>query len=59
MENSAVPLVVLYADRLEAVRDNELAAGRTISLEIFSSPGGRRFHFKDADGYAPAVWSNH
>ena len=51
------PLVVLYADRLEATRDSVLAAGGTISLEIFPFPGGRRFHFKDVDGYELAVWS--
>lgn len=27
------------------------------SREIFSFPGGRRFHFGDADGYELAVWS--
>ena len=51
------PLVVLYADQLEAARGSVLAAGGTISREIFSFPGGRRFHFKDADGYQLAVWS--
>jgi predicted enzyme related to lactoylglutathione lyase len=51
------PLVVLYADKLEAARDSVLAAGGAIKLEIFSFPGGRRFHFNDADGYELAVWS--
>ncbi len=51
------PLVVLYADKLEAARDSVLAAGGAIKLEIFSFPGGRRFHFQDADGYELAVWS--
>ena len=32
-------------------------AGGSICREIFSFPGGRRFHFKDADGYELAVWS--
>ena len=53
------PLVILYADNLEAARDSVLAAGGSISREIFAFPGGRRFHFKDADGYELAVWSNH
>jgi predicted enzyme related to lactoylglutathione lyase len=51
------PLVVLYANKLEAARDSVLAAGGRIKLEIFSFPGGRRFHFQDADGYELAVWS--
>ena len=51
------PLVILYADNLEAARDSVLAAGGSISREIFAFPGGRRFHFKDADGYEIAVWA--
>jgi len=52
------PLVILYANQLEAARGSVVAAGGTISREIFAFPGGRRFHFKDADGYELAVWSN-
>ncbi|HYW55461.1 MAG TPA: VOC family protein [Polaromonas sp.] len=51
------PLVVLLADHLEAARESVIAAGGNISTDIFSFPGGRRFHFKDADGYELAVWS--
>lgn len=51
------PLVILYANQLEAARDSVLAAGGAICQEIFSFPGGRRFHFKDTDGYELAVWS--
>lgn len=51
------PLVILYADHLEAARDSVIAAGGTICREIFAFPGGRRFHFKDVDGYELAVWS--
>jgi predicted enzyme related to lactoylglutathione lyase len=51
------PLVILYADQLEAARASVLAAGGSIRREIFSFPGGRRFHFTDADGYELAVWS--
>jgi predicted enzyme related to lactoylglutathione lyase len=52
------PLVILYADKLEAARDSVLAAGGSICREIFDFPGGRRFHFRDADGYELAVWSH-
>ena len=51
------PLVILHAKKLEAARDSVLAAGGRIKLEIFSFPGGRRFHFQDADGYELAAWS--
>lgn len=51
------PLVILYAAKLEAARDSVRAAGGSISREIYSFPGGRRFHFRDADGYELAVWS--
>lgn len=51
------PLVILYADQLEAARDSVLAAGGAIRQDIYSFPGGRRFHFNDTDGYELAVWS--
>jgi predicted enzyme related to lactoylglutathione lyase len=51
------PLVILYADKLEAARDSVRAAGGKITRDIFAFPGGRRFHFNDADGYELAVWS--
>ncbi|MDB5963979.1 MAG: putative glyoxalase/bleomycin resistance protein/dioxygenase superfamily protein [Polaromonas sp.] len=51
------PLVILYAHKLEAARDSVLGAGGTVSREIYPFPGGRRFHFNDADGYELAVWS--
>ncbi|MCA9296224.1 MAG: VOC family protein [Phycisphaerales bacterium] len=50
-------LVILYADDLEATRDNVSAAGGTICKPIFSFPGGRRFHFHDPHGNELAVWS--
>ena len=51
------PLVILYAEKLEAARESVLAAGGAICREIYPFPGGRRFHFKDADGYELAVWA--
>ena len=51
------PLVVLYADDLEAVQATVESAGGKISKSIFSFPGGRRFHFTEHDGYELAVWS--
>jgi uncharacterized protein len=51
------PLVILYAEELEAVKEKVVAAGGTIVVDIFSFPGGRRFHFADPDGNMLAVWS--
>jgi predicted enzyme related to lactoylglutathione lyase len=50
-------LVVLYASDLEGTAAKVKAAGATISKEIFSFPGGRRFHFMDPSGNELAVWS--
>ncbi|MEX0164259.1 VOC family protein [Pseudomonas brassicacearum] len=51
------PLIILYADDLEATQLRLKATGATISREVFAFPGGRRFHFIDPDGYELAVWS--
>lgn len=53
----AKPLVILYADDLEAMEERVRAAGGVISLPIFAFPGGRRFHFHDPSGNELAVWS--
>lgn len=50
-------LVILYSGDLEATQQKVKAAGGKIVKEIFSFPGGRRFHFSDPDGYELAVWS--
>jgi uncharacterized protein len=52
------PLIILYAQDLESTALRLKAAGATISREVFSFPGGRRFHFIDPDGYELAVWSD-
>ena len=51
------PLVVLYSNNLEESRESVIAAGGTISTDIFSFPGGRRFHFVDPSGNELAVWT--
>jgi hypothetical protein len=56
-EASATPLVILYADDLEAMLSKVTSAGGTISREIFAFPGGKRFHFRDPSGNELAVWS--
>jgi uncharacterized protein len=51
------PLVVIYAENLEAFVDKVKSSGGSIVKPIFSFPGGRRFHFTDPDGNELAVWS--
>jgi uncharacterized protein len=51
------PLVVLYAQDLEATRRKVIESGGTIRIETFEFPGGRRFHFADPNGNELAVWS--
>ncbi len=50
-------LIVLYHTDLEALEPEIVKAGGTINKQIFSFPGGRRFHFKDPSGNELAVWS--
>lgn len=50
-------LIVLYSEDLKATLEKVRYAGCTISKEIFSFPGGRRFHFIEPGGNEIAVWS--
>ena len=50
-------LVIVYVDDLEKTRASVLGSGGTMLKEIFSFPGGRRFHFADPNGNELAVWS--
>jgi uncharacterized protein len=52
------PLVVIYADDLESRHASVVNAGGKITRDIFSFPGGRRFHFLDLAGNELAVWSD-
>jgi uncharacterized protein len=50
------PLVVLYANDLDAMETKVRAAGaQIVSREEFT--GGRRFHFRDPNGNEIAVWT--
>lgn len=44
------PLVVIYADDLDASFESVKKAGGVITMEINSFPGGRGFHFTDPSG---------
>jgi len=54
----AVPLVVLFTADLEAARDRVIQAGGTLSKDIVSFPGGRRFQYIDPAGNQLGVWSD-
>lgn len=50
-------LVILYTKDIENTKTKVRQAGGIIVKDVFSFPGGRRFHFTDLDGYELAVWS--
>ena len=50
-------LVVFYYPRLEEVRQRVIDLGGRITVDIFSFPGGRRFHFTEPSGNECAIWS--
>jgi uncharacterized protein len=52
------PLAVIYTPELEPTLSKVNAAGGIITKDIFSFPGGRRFHFIDPAGNELAVWSD-
>ena len=55
---SVQPLTVIYSTNLETARARAVASGGKITREVFSFPGGRRFHFADPIGNELAVWSD-
>lgn len=51
-------LTVLYHEDLKKTLKRIGEAGGKISKDIFSFPGGKRFHFVDPAGNEMAVWSD-
>jgi len=51
-------LLVIYGSDLAALQKKIEAAGGKIVRDVFSFPGGRRFHFTDPNGNELAVWSD-
>ncbi|MDC6367088.1 MULTISPECIES: VOC family protein [Flavobacteriaceae] len=51
-------LVVLYHEDLVAIKERIQNIGGEIVQDIFSFPGGRRFHFTDPSGNELAIWSD-
>ena len=52
-------LVVIFHPRLEEIRQRVIDQGGRITQDIFSFPGGRRFHFTEPSGNELSVCSDH
>jgi predicted enzyme related to lactoylglutathione lyase len=50
-------LVILYHSNLQQIKNKVIKSGGQITKDIFSFPGGHRFHFQDPSGNELAVWS--
>ena len=50
------PLIVIFVDDLKRTEQRVREAGGVISKEVFSFPGGSRFHFRDLSGNELAAW---
>jgi uncharacterized protein len=55
-EAVGAPLAVIRVENLEAARTDVVAAGGTLTRDIFAFPGGRRFHFREPGGCELAAW---
>lgn len=51
-------LVVLYHENLDLIKNKIIESNGEIPIDIFSFPGGRRFHFIDPSGNELSVWSD-
>ena len=51
-------LIVLYHTDLDLIKSKIITEGGTITKDIFSFPGGKRFHFADPSGNELAIWSD-
>ena len=56
--NNGAALLVFYSQDLEVTQDKIKKANGVIVKQIFSFPGGRRFHFTEPSGNEFAVWSD-
>lgn len=51
-------LIVLYHQDLDLIKAKVIEAGAKISMDIFTFPGGKRFHFIDPTGNELAIWTD-
>jgi predicted enzyme related to lactoylglutathione lyase len=56
--SNGAALIIFYSQDLEATMNKIKPAGGTIIKQIYSFPGGRRFHFTEPGGNEFAVWSD-
>ena len=57
-DSSNGPLIVIYYDDLEAIKQKVIALSGRIVKDTFSFPNGRRFHFADINNNEYAVWTD-
>ena len=55
---SGAAIIIFYTEHLEGLRERASALGATITRDIFSFPGGRRFHFAEPGGSEFSIWSD-
>ena len=55
-EAEPAPLAIFEVHDVEAAVGRVQAAGGTVTVPLFSFPGGRRFHFRDPAGNVLGVW---
>ena len=58
LTDAGAGLIVFYSTDLEGTLNKIRDAGGKINKDIFSFPGGRRFHFIEPSGNELAVWSD-
>jgi uncharacterized protein len=49
-------LIVIYTETLEQAKAEVIRLGATITRDIFSFPGGRRFQFAEPGGSEFSIW---
>lgn len=54
---ASMPLTVIYVADLEKTKKLVVEHGGKVIADIYSFPGGRRFHFTEPSGNELAVWS--
>jgi len=56
--NNGAALIVFYSNNLKSTQEKIENSKGIIIKEIYSFPGGHRFHFTDPSGNEFAVWSD-
>lgn len=51
-------LVVIYTEKLEDAKADVVRLGASITRDIFSFPGGRRFQFTEPGGSEFSIWTD-